>query len=327
MDLRTLARSHGALQLEILALRHQLEVLQRIRPRRVRLAKTDRWLWDLLAQLWTGWRTAVLRKNDARRDFGVSRGLRMATTRPCHRTHTVELVDQRFGVIRVQRAVHEKGRIDKMPRAPNATPSPNLETLPNIPSKSDDGESTRPHVGTQRWRCSEVRGFANATIKRGSTLDARSSGRAPFTSVYLADRVVDVLQQPIDRGPAPRCIGLRPPIRAKACPRLSFRLFSEVSHRGIDNRDTCAFNDGVPGAQNPRRPCGVALEYRRGGKRDQRVDEREPVMELPDACETFTHKRDCVIAVPAPHRQDGANIQPARPYPCRRRQGRARARA
>ena len=42
--LRTLARSRAALHLEILALRHQLDVLQRTRPPRVRLAKTDRWL-------------------------------------------------------------------------------------------------------------------------------------------------------------------------------------------------------------------------------------------------------------------------------------------
>src|SRR5712692_6818909 len=60
LTLRTSARSRAALQLEILALRHQLEVLQRTRPRRVRLAKVDRWLWVVLARLWTGWRTALV---------------------------------------------------------------------------------------------------------------------------------------------------------------------------------------------------------------------------------------------------------------------------
>ena len=74
-----------------------------------------------------------------------------------------------------------------------------------------------------------------------------------------------------------------PLIRAEACAHLSFRLFSEVVHRCVDNRRTCAFGDGVPSAQNPRRPCVVALEYRRGGERNQRVDERELVMEFPDA--------------------------------------------
>jgi hypothetical protein len=61
--LRTLqswARSRAALQLEVLALRHQLHVLQRSRPRRLRLAKTDRWLWVVLSRLGTEWRTALV---------------------------------------------------------------------------------------------------------------------------------------------------------------------------------------------------------------------------------------------------------------------------
>jgi hypothetical protein len=60
LTLRTLARSRAALHLEILALRHQLEVLERTRPHRVRLAKTDRWLWVVLARVWAGWRTALV---------------------------------------------------------------------------------------------------------------------------------------------------------------------------------------------------------------------------------------------------------------------------
>jgi putative transposase len=60
LTLRTSACSRAALQLEVLALRHQLQVLQRTRPRRLRLAKADRWLWSLLARIWTGWRTALV---------------------------------------------------------------------------------------------------------------------------------------------------------------------------------------------------------------------------------------------------------------------------
>src|SRR5712691_1798164 len=60
MIIRTWAHSRAALQLEILALRHQLDVLQRTRPPRVRLAVTDRRLWVVLARLWTGWRTALV---------------------------------------------------------------------------------------------------------------------------------------------------------------------------------------------------------------------------------------------------------------------------
>ena len=60
LTLRTLARSRAALHLEILALRHQLDVLQRTRTQRVRLARTDRWLWVMLARFWAGWRTALV---------------------------------------------------------------------------------------------------------------------------------------------------------------------------------------------------------------------------------------------------------------------------
>jgi hypothetical protein len=58
--LRGLAQSRAALHLEVLALRHQLQVLQRARPRRVRLATADRWLWVWLARVWTAWRTALV---------------------------------------------------------------------------------------------------------------------------------------------------------------------------------------------------------------------------------------------------------------------------
>jgi hypothetical protein len=60
LTLRTWAHSRAALHLEILALRHQLQVLQRTRPLRVRLAKTDRCLWSLLSRIWTGWRTELV---------------------------------------------------------------------------------------------------------------------------------------------------------------------------------------------------------------------------------------------------------------------------
>jgi hypothetical protein len=60
LTLRTLAYSRAAVQLEVLALRHQLEVLQRTRPRRVRLVKTDRWFWVMLSRFWTRWRTALV---------------------------------------------------------------------------------------------------------------------------------------------------------------------------------------------------------------------------------------------------------------------------
>jgi hypothetical protein len=53
-------RSRVALHLEVLALRHQLQVLHRSQPRRLRLAKPDRWLWVCLSRVWSGWRSALV---------------------------------------------------------------------------------------------------------------------------------------------------------------------------------------------------------------------------------------------------------------------------
>jgi putative transposase len=58
--LRGFARSRAALHFELLALRHQVQVLERSRPRRLRLTKPDRWLWTCLSQSWTAWRTALV---------------------------------------------------------------------------------------------------------------------------------------------------------------------------------------------------------------------------------------------------------------------------
>ena len=49
-------RTRAALQAEIVALRHQIAVLQQSAPRRLRLKPSDRLLWILLSQFWPGWR-------------------------------------------------------------------------------------------------------------------------------------------------------------------------------------------------------------------------------------------------------------------------------
>src|SRR3954466_11400119 len=53
-------RSRAALQLELLALRHPLPVLNRSRPRRLQLATADRCLWAWLSRSWIAWRTALV---------------------------------------------------------------------------------------------------------------------------------------------------------------------------------------------------------------------------------------------------------------------------
>jgi putative transposase len=58
-SLRFLARSRAALHLEILALRHQLAVVNRSRRPRLRLTSTDRLLWVSLSRMWRGWQSVL----------------------------------------------------------------------------------------------------------------------------------------------------------------------------------------------------------------------------------------------------------------------------
>jgi putative transposase len=52
-------RTRAALQLEILALRHQINVLRRAQRGRVHLTSADRLFWTWLMHLWSGWRSAL----------------------------------------------------------------------------------------------------------------------------------------------------------------------------------------------------------------------------------------------------------------------------
>ena len=52
-------RTRVALQLEVLALRHQLAVLQR-RHVRARIKVADRLLWAWLSRTWTAWRDVLV---------------------------------------------------------------------------------------------------------------------------------------------------------------------------------------------------------------------------------------------------------------------------
>src|SRR2546427_1491280 len=59
LTFRTCLRSQARLQVELLALRHQLQVLARSHPR-PRLSAADRLLWVWLSRVWTGWRAALI---------------------------------------------------------------------------------------------------------------------------------------------------------------------------------------------------------------------------------------------------------------------------
>src|SRR5207302_9934268 len=57
--LSSILRSRAALQLEKMALRHQIGVLQRSARRRPKLTSRDRMLWMCLSRLWSDWRSAL----------------------------------------------------------------------------------------------------------------------------------------------------------------------------------------------------------------------------------------------------------------------------
>jgi putative transposase len=57
--LHSIFRSRAVLELENLALRHQIGVLQRSARRRPKLTSGDRLLWVCLSRLWRDWRSVL----------------------------------------------------------------------------------------------------------------------------------------------------------------------------------------------------------------------------------------------------------------------------
>jgi len=57
--LSSVLRSRAVLQLENLALRHQIGVLQRSARKRPKLTPGDRLLWVWLSRIWSDWRSAL----------------------------------------------------------------------------------------------------------------------------------------------------------------------------------------------------------------------------------------------------------------------------
>src|SRR6266496_4150988 len=60
VSIRSWFRTRASLQVEILALRHQVAVLKRSQRRRLRLNSGDRPLWVGLSRIWSQWRSALL---------------------------------------------------------------------------------------------------------------------------------------------------------------------------------------------------------------------------------------------------------------------------
>ena len=57
--LSSIFRSRTALELENLALRHQIVILQQSAKKRPKLTPWDRWLWMWFCLIWSDWRSAL----------------------------------------------------------------------------------------------------------------------------------------------------------------------------------------------------------------------------------------------------------------------------
>jgi len=79
-------RTRTSLQLEILALRHQLIVLQRSNKKRLRLRASDRILWVFLSRFWPKWRNCLLLVKPATVIAWHRRGFRLYWRWKSHRT-------------------------------------------------------------------------------------------------------------------------------------------------------------------------------------------------------------------------------------------------
>jgi hypothetical protein len=58
--LRAMLKTSAEPRLENLALRHQVAVLRRSAPKRLKITATDRLLWVWLRRLWAGWKAALV---------------------------------------------------------------------------------------------------------------------------------------------------------------------------------------------------------------------------------------------------------------------------
>jgi len=60
VSVSSLLKTRAALQLENIAPRHQIGVLQRSAKKRAPLKASDRLLWIWLSRIWTDWRSALI---------------------------------------------------------------------------------------------------------------------------------------------------------------------------------------------------------------------------------------------------------------------------
>ena len=162
-------RSRAALQLEILALRHQLGVLQRS-VKRPKLTPADRFLWAWLCVVWRSWQSSVFIVKAATVIAWHRKGFRLfwawkvrhgkpgrpavpKEVRQLYNSHH-ELREPTLGSSADSRRIaqaghrHRRDQREQVPGAPPQAALPDLADLPRQP-REDEGFRGRQHSGAQ----------------------------------------------------------------------------------------------------------------------------------------------------------------------------------
>ena len=144
-------RTRAALQAEILALRHQLLLLQRSNlGHKVRLGSADRALWVWLSRLWTEWRSALIIVKPETVIGWHRQGFRLYW-----RWKSLSLAKSlaAFDFNRIGVALHRRVAIapayDKYPCAPRGIDLRPLSISPQLASRKHGPSSTNRGIKTQ----------------------------------------------------------------------------------------------------------------------------------------------------------------------------------
>ena len=115
--------TRAELEIEILALRHQLAVLQHAAPRRLRLSRADRLLWVLLSRVWRRWRNAPADRATCHGRRVASPPVRvavamafdaLASRSPSHRSQLRALIQKMHRANPLRGAPHIHGELQKL---------------------------------------------------------------------------------------------------------------------------------------------------------------------------------------------------------------------
>ena len=127
--------------------------------------------------------------------------------------------------------------------------------------------------------------------------------------LYLAARLLDIVQQRVDGGGASAVVGACPVGVAKARPCLLLDTLSKIPNRAAGDGSAGAFGNRVASAKDSGRPGILPFQCGGCGERDEGVDESKSVADLPAADETFMDQRNCRVSIFSLNGGDRSDVQ------------------